>query len=1393
MTENPMLRWLALTLLAAITSVSAQTPPDAMPPVLKDWRAWVLKDLDYRACPFLAGHAANASADFLCAWPGRLTLASDAEGATFSVHWRVEANSWVSLPGDAEHWPQQVSVNAQRQPVLEHDNVPALWLPPGSYEISGRIPWRERPQTLAVPEAIGLVGLTIDGKTIAPLQRDGAQLTLGRSTTTAAEADNVEMRVYRRLSDGVPAELTTQLIFGVSGQAREEIVGPVLPEGFAPLALEGAWPARLDSDGKLRVQVQPGSETFTLQARALAPLQGVTVHLPGPPWPKQEIWSYAADPHLRVTAANSPLQVDPRQSEVPSEWQTLPAFALGDGVKLTLEERSRGLGKDEANRLMLQRELWLDFSGEGWFARDHVGGTMAQGWRFDVAAPFTLEQANARNSHYAEGNNGEALLITRGAKPEFSGVEWRTPNVDLGAGLRVAAQSSMPVAGWQQTFDSVQATLHFPFGYKLLAAPGADTASGSWIAGWTLLDVFLCAIVTLLAWRLLGWVGSAIVAAYLILGYQESGSPLWSLLLVLGLALIARALPAGKLQRAVQHLRTAALILLVLISLFFITPEVRDALYPQLEQGGYGTTTFADQGVLGGAMAPQNAPVGMETRAVEAPAAPASVAMPPPPPMRPMPKAAADRLKSVQREEQKSQSLESIVVTGSKIDRSDLIDHYSQTTVVQTGKGMPSWNIGSTAWLSWSGPVVTSQSVHLLIAPPWLVRGLRLVLVALLAGVILRLFRAPTGPARGAALGAALIAIGSLVAAPSVHAQSYPSEELLQQLRQRLVEAPKCAPACASLAEAQISANSDTISVAIEAHVGERIALPLPNDANATTLKSVQVDGVAADALARDGNGVLWLALGRGVHRVQLDYIAAADKVALAFPLKPARALFAGHGWEASGLSDDRLLTETLTLARAREGTGEKLTVGAQQFPPYVQVTRNLTLGLEWDAVTQVTRLAPKSGGFTVSVPIMKNEHVVTSGRKVVDGRIDVAIMDGLNNATWNSKLDKGTQITLTAPALTERAEVWRVTVSPTWHVEFSGVPGVGLEAGEDVNDYRNFEFHPLPGETLTLEVTRPETAQGAQRAIDNVRVSSETGQHASTHTLDFSLRASQGGDQQITLPKEAEVLTVTRDNETLNLRALDGKLTLPVMPGAHRYTVRIRDAEGIGLIARTPSFALGLPAANISLIEQLPADRWLLAAWGPAVGPAVLYWGELVVLLVVAYALARTRRTRLSFLDWLLLGLGFSTFSWVGLLFVVAWLFAFDWRARGVMSPVRWRFNLLQIGLAVLTIIALIALASAIPQGLLGSPNMHVTGNGSYAQYLQWFADRSGDVLPQANVVSLPLWVYKVLMLGWALWLANAVIGWLRDAFSAWTKDGYWRAPSPASAAEEKPSTANA
>ncbi|HEY0232452.1 MAG TPA: hypothetical protein VGC55_14480, partial [Dokdonella sp.] len=859
-------------------------------------------------------------------------------------------------------------------------------------------------------------------------------------------------------------------------------------------------------------------------------------------------------------------------------------------------------------------------------------------------------------------------------------------------------------------------------------------------------------------------------------------------LAAIALALIVRALPRGRLAIGAEWLKRAALLLFVLVTLPFVAAQLRYALHPQLEnEGGYPIVGFG-RGHLDFAAAPEAQRQAMDAKGVPAPppaAAPAPMAA------EPADKAASETsaglLKQRARDTGKTVAdsegkLESITVTGSNIRRLDIIDHYSESTVVQTGAGEPGWNLGRRYELSWSGPVLPTQEVRLLIAPPWLVRPLRIVLVALLAWLLLRLLQPALRariPQTAAGLLMAVLGAASLGAVRPAQAQTFPPDTLLDALRTHLTKAPKCAPACATIAKVAVSAHADEIRVALEAHAAERVALPLPFDEKALGLRSLSVDGVATDAIARYGEAV-WIALPRGVHRVELVFAAAADKVALAFPLRPMRAEFAGDGWESSGIGDDRLLTETLTLVRARASTDTPAANTAQQFAPFVRVQRSLNLGLDWTAQTTVQRLAPNEGGFTVAVPLMAGEHVSSAGMKVENAHVTAAIGNGAQSTEWQSTLDKGDTLSLTAPALSDRAEVWRVLVSPTWHVEFSGVPGVASGSPREAHDYRNFEFYPLPGETLTLKITRPAAAQGATRAIDSVRLTQAVGQRATNSTLVVTLRASQGGEQVIALPAGTEVLGVTRNGAALNLRPRDGKLSLPVIPGTQSFEIRLRENTPAAFATATPAIGLGLPAANISLALELPQDRWLLATRGPANGPAVLYWSELLVMLLIAFALARTRCTPLKLWQWILLGLGFSMFSWVALLIVAAWLFALDWRARRPLASARI-FNLAQLGLAALTVVAMLCLLASVQHGLLGSPDMHVAGNGSNAYALRWFSDRSADALPRAQAFTLPPWIYKLAMLAWALWLASALVGWLRSGFAAWTGGGYWRSvPKP-------------
>jgi hypothetical protein len=124
-------------------------------------------------------------------------------------------------------------------------------------------------------------------------------------------------------------------------------------------------------------------------------------------------------------------------------------------------------------------------------------------------------------------------------------------------------------------------------------------------------------------------------------------------------------------------------------------------------------------------------------------------------------------------------------------------------------------------------------------------------------------------------------------------------------------------------------------------------------------------------------------------------------------------------------------------------------------------------------------------------------------------------------------------------------------------------------------------------------------------------------------------------------------------------------------------------------------------------------------------------------------------------------------------------WLIALALRGKLAVETwqrPRWQFNAMQAGLALLTLIALATLVGAVAKGLLGSPDMQIVGNGSWGQQLQWYQDRVAGELPQPGVFSVPLWYYRLLMLAWALWLAVALLGWLRWGWTAINHGGLWQ-----------------
>ena len=361
--------------------------------------------------------------------------------------------------------------------------------------------------------------------------------------------------------------------------------------------------------------------------------------------------------------------------------------------------------------------------------------------------------------------------------------------------------------------------------------------------------------------------------------------------------------------------------------------------------------------------------------------------------------------------------------------------------------------------------------------------------------------------------------------------------------------------------------------------------------------------------------------------------------------------------------------------------------------------------------------------------------------------------------------------VALKAPEGKPWSEVWVVDCGLVWQCEATGLAPVSR-----LRDGRlTPEFRPWPGESLSLAFRRPKGLEGRSMTLDRVSLRLVPGTRLQDATLDMKVRASRGGPLVLTLPDGAEVQELKVRGVDRPIRPEGNKLTLSIEPGEQPVKVAWRTTGGLGIGYRAPAVDVGGPAVNAHVSVLMPEDRWLLYVRGPSWGPAVLFWGTLLFVVFVSIVLSRTPLTPLTTAQWVLLGLGLTQIPLGGGAIVAGWFFVVAWRRDRVFERAVLH-DLLQIALVAWTLVAMGCLYGAVLQGLAADPDMQVAGGGSIGTQLQWYQDRVDGALPRPWVLSLPLWVYRLTMLAWSLWLAFRLRRWLPWGWGSFTSGGLWR-----------------
>lgn len=1347
--ENPRrlcrvsLLWLGLFMSAAERGEAAPVVPEP----LKPWVPWVLRDLPEHDCPRVAPRAAQRR----CIWPGQLELNMTSEGARFSQSWSASAAGWLTLPGDRRHWPKEVLVNYRAASVLEWQGRPAVRVEPGTYSVKGELSWSALPQFLPVAKDTALVKVTLDRRAqAAQLDRRGRLWLRNDQTNTGVDGtDSVKVEVFRLLQDDIPLKLETELRLTVSGRPREISLGQLLPAGTELLEFDSPLPARVEPDGRLRIQARAGEWRVKARARYLGVGNTFGMRKLDALWPDQEVWSFRANPDLRQVNVSGAPAVDPSQLALPEAFRGLPTYLLSAEHALNLSEQFRGDAAPAAHRLNLARTLWLDFDGGGVTVKDEITGSLTRDSRLRARPTLQLGRVVV---------NGEPQLVTSMPGEDGTGVEVRNRQISVQAFSRVTPLKSVSASGWQHDFDRVRMTLNLPPGWQLWHVLGPDSVSASWLSRWDLWDLFICLLIVAALFRVLGLIWAAVGTAALALTYHLPGAPVLGWMALLAALPLLSVLPQGGFRKAINMAAHLCLAGLVVAVIGFAIDQVRKGFYPQLEQ--HSAINAARYATRAGSTPVEEAPV---------PASLANLKLSP--------------------EQMLDQASESERDTETKTYR------YRPADNIQTGPGEPSWQWHRVA-LAWSGPVKADADLVLYLSPPWLTRALNFLRVALvclllyaLGGRLIRqhwLFAegewgatpASKGLGTTASLGVMsgamlVVLIASALYPDATHADALPSQTLLEELRAHLTKAPECVPHCASVQQTFISLAEDTLIIRQRVSAGIDVAFPMPADSSWRP-SLVTVDGKNAGLAHADNKH--WIKLSAGRHEVIILAEVVGSKLDIPFPLQPHNTQVNVQDWRVFGLIDNRVSGGTLQFERVLQ---EEIrdTLVPDPIRPFVEVRRELTADLDWQLTTTVSRIAPASGAINLHVPLLPGESVVTPGIDTESGHVVVALAARQPRMQWRSVIDASNQLKFSASETSEWIEHWRIQPSPRWHIEGEGLPPIKSAADDAVLAQ---VWRPWPGENLTLRATRPEPVSGATTTVESVQIDHRPGASAASLELSLRIRTSIGGEYRIPQPADAELQRILVDGAEQVIPRDSGPVVIPLRPGLQNLALTWKLNQGVSLTTETPVLALPTPARNIEITQQLPRDRWPILLNGPAIGPAMLYWGVLAVILVIAAELGVIVRSRdlsipLNSWHWLLLALGMSSVNLAGSIPVVLWFFAMEARRRRPPPPTPWIFNLVQIGLVVLTVAAVFSLFYTIPQSLLSAPDMQVAGNGSSNYFYRWYQDHAVGSLPQGWVISLPLGVFRVAMLLWSLWLVFALMRWVRWGWQCFATGQLW------------------
>jgi len=1372
-----------------------------VPESLQPWIEWVKQKNRDLTCP-------SMEKSRICVWPGKLSLSVDEDRAGFELTVKVErANSYVQLPGSQQVWPINVTSNGKDVTVLNRQGSPFALLGQGEHTLKGSFSWQKMPQAISVPPSVAVIELTVLGE-LVPLPRAtrSGQLSLQeKREPQITEQDGLRIVVFRKLLDEAPFIVQTRINLTVTGSQRNLSLGRIIPVESTLIGVESGLSYELQEDYALVLHLESGRHSVELISAYDTPPETLQVSTgSSEEWPDQEVWVWQGNNQVRNVTLEGAPQIDPNRTELPVEWRSLPAYLMTPEETLQFRVAHRGQQSPPSNRIDLERKFWLDLNGDGYTIQDRFSGQMNQGWRINAGPDLAPGRIEVQNT---------AQVITTDPESGLSGIELREQSLQVSANSRLENRlNRIPAVGWDTDINKLSMDLALPPGWRLIGASGADKVSNSWIASWTLMHMFVILLIALATGKLLG-IGWGVVALLgLSLAHGEIGAPAMLWIHLLAAASLKKVLPdetTGK-QLATYYFYFVAFFLGVLL-FFFGVSQLMYGLFPHLDRGSptaivagvshasvYHSARLDSsmsvifsylEGSFGALLMVTSfiaAVVCLFMRRWKLAGALLAIAI------------LAFFLRSltvaffstedfssphVDRAAPYQQSFSGLRTEQYRENVTQKsFTRLQQDATVQTGPGLPAWS-WRTWRLSWTGPVERNEEVMLYTTGPWtnlLLSLLRILLLIALFGAFMgkNFLRLSVG--KSGTVAALLVMFSLMSFSSSAHAEGFPDQTLLTELEERLY-GDMCKENCLTTETLHISLDSSQLrSLATVIAHGDS-AWPVPGSASQVYPFEVKINGQLSDAIRRDGKGFLWVRIPDGKHSVEvLSRIPNQNVITLNFAQNPGNVTVEAPQWDISGLSETGHISGSLQLSRVSDRGALAETASEPEnenkaIPEWFKVRRELTIGLPWTLTTSVTRMGSADRPTSTQVPLWAGEKISSGIITVENNRAVLNFVSNQKLRTWESTLEPNPELSLIAQSGLNQSEEWLVYCSPIFSCVTSGLnPAQFIVSGQ-----HKYHWLPYPGEEVTLSITKPEPVPGESLTIQKAETEYRPGERILEATLTLEINATQSSNLELALPENSNLRSVIIDNQEVPLAFKEGKLALPISPKEQTVKVSWEQPDQRKTLFKAPRVMLDSQLVNVSVNVRMPQERWILFTSGPSWGPVVLFWGKLLIVLLLSLALSQFRDIPIKRHEWVLLGLGLTTLPPLLMTIPVLWFFLLKYRKESFSESSRF-FNLSQV------FIILFSLATAgiyyliVQGGLILHPDMQIYGNNSTRTLLRWYSDMSQGEIPQPIIFSLPLWVWRCVAFAWSLWLAFMIIRWVRWGWGCFSVGGLWHKSTP-------------